>query len=94
MKKIFLGAAVALFVIGCQKPPEGGNLGRLKLEKGTERYSGDHQGDTHGTENHAAANNHDSLKVAHDTIKTTDIQVVEVKADSTKNAAPAPTQNH
>lgn len=55
MKKIFLGAAVALFVIGCQKPPEGGNMGRLKLEPGTERYSDDHQGGTHAAHGSSAS---------------------------------------
>ena len=44
MKKIVLGVALAAFLVSCKKPTEGGNLGRLKLEEGTERYSDDSQG--------------------------------------------------
>ncbi len=43
MKKIIFAIAVATTVIACQKIPEGGNKGRLKLEEGVERYSEDHQ---------------------------------------------------
>lgn len=47
MKKIVLGIALASFVIACKKIPQGGSLGRLKLEEGTERYSDDPQGTYH-----------------------------------------------
>ncbi len=39
MKKFILVIAVAGVAISCKKIQAGGNLGRLKLEEGTERYS-------------------------------------------------------
>lgn len=44
MKKIILGVLLAGTVLSCQKVTEGGNLGVLKLEEGTERYSEDQPG--------------------------------------------------
>ncbi|MBW8360865.1 MAG: hypothetical protein K0M56_01615 [Kaistella sp.] len=44
MKKIILGVLLAGTVLSCKKVPEGGNLGVLKLEEGTERYSEDQPG--------------------------------------------------
>ncbi|TXF79098.1 hypothetical protein [Chryseobacterium sp.] len=44
MKKIILGVLLAGTVMSCKKIQPGGNLGALKLEEGTERYSEDQPG--------------------------------------------------
>ena len=75
MKKLILGLAVATVVMSCQKVADGGNLGRLKLEEGTERYSDDEQeADGHAAADHAAP--------AHETAKTD--STAAKPADSTK----------
>ena len=78
MKKLILGLAVAAFVMSCQKPPKGGNLGTLKLEEGTEHYFDDHQGaEAHSAEQKAG----DSAVVPHAT--KPDSAAVKVKDSAT-----------
>lgn len=66
MKKIVLGIAIASLVISCKKVSAGGNLGRLKLESGSERYSDDVQGGNHHEGNVAEGNSVAKTDVAID----------------------------
>ena len=73
MKKVILGVAIACLALSCKKVQAGGNIGVLKLEEGTERYTDDEMSDkaTEGKEANA---------------KTVDGTAT---ADSTKKATPA-----
>lgn len=73
MKKVILGVAIASLAMSCQKVQAGGNLGVLKREAGTERYSDDVMSDKAMNGKEAEA-------------KPT---VVAATGDSTKTAAPA-----
>lgn len=41
MKKVILGVAIAGLALSCKKVQAGGNIGVLKMEAGTERYTDD-----------------------------------------------------
>lgn len=63
MKKLILGFSVAAMALSCQKLPEGGNHGALKLEEGTERYSDDVPGHSeHAAGHKEAAEKHEAVK--------------------------------
>lgn len=62
MKKYTLLAAIAIFMIGCQNPPAGGNHGVLKKDANTEHWSDIERegGISHseGSSDHAEAGKH------------------------------------
>ena len=81
MKKVILVFAFASFVVSCQQIKDGSNKGVLKMEEGADRYTEDVQG-SH-TETHAAAAVEETA-TPQDSVRTADVQEVNITADSTK----------
>lgn len=81
MKKIVWAIAGLTFIVSCQKPPKGGNLGRLKLDEKVERYSEDHQS---AEDHHAISENHDAEKESQKVTKK-DSSAIHIVKDSVKS---------
>jgi hypothetical protein len=81
MKKLILGVALASLVISCKKVQAGGNIGVLKMEEGTDRYSEEEMKDEKVEAEKSPAKS-DSAIASTDTAKVSGMQVAPAKMKS------------
>lgn len=86
MKKIILGIAVAGLALSCQKIQSGSNKGVLRMEDGVERWNQDEKTNTPST---AVAGGQPVSLPQLDSLRTGEVQEVQIKKDSSTNGGVA-----